>query len=47
MVNKTGKAYAFFDCEASKGDIEKELPPIRECVETPNEPPRAKSTWHP
>ena len=33
---KTGKAYAFFNCKASKGDIEKELPFIRECVQTPN-----------
>ncbi len=32
-----GKAYAFFDCNASKGNIEKELPFIRECVKTPNE----------
>lgn len=32
---KVGKAYAFFNCEASKGDIEKELPFIRECVKTP------------
>ncbi|PIN94379.1 hypothetical protein COU53_03775 [Candidatus Pacearchaeota archaeon CG10_big_fil_rev_8_21_14_0_10_30_48] len=36
MTNKTGKAYAFFNCEASKGDIEKELPSIRSCVKTPN-----------
>lgn len=36
MANKTGKAYAFFNCKASKGDIEKELPLIRECVKTPN-----------
>lgn len=34
---KSGKAYAFFDCKASKGDIERELPFIRECVKTPNE----------
>lgn len=33
---KVGKAYAFFNCEASKGDIEKELPFIRKCVKTPN-----------
>jgi len=32
---KVGKAYAFFNCEASKGDITKELPLIRECVKTP------------
>ena len=37
MANKTGKAYAFFDCKASKGDIEKELPFIRKCVKTPSE----------
>ncbi|MCX6749899.1 MAG: hypothetical protein NTZ83_00410 [Candidatus Pacearchaeota archaeon] len=36
MANKTGKAYAFFNCRASKGDIEKEIPFIRECVKTPN-----------
>jgi hypothetical protein len=35
MENK-GKAYAFFDCSASKENIEKELPSIRECVQTPN-----------
>jgi len=33
---RVGKAYAFFNCNASKGDIEKELPAIRECVQTPN-----------
>ncbi|MEK6875231.1 MAG: hypothetical protein AABX30_00950 [Nanoarchaeota archaeon] len=33
---KVGKAYAFFNCEAIKGDIEKELPFIRKCVKTPN-----------
>lgn len=33
---KVGKAYAFFNCKASKGDIEKELPLIRKCVKTPN-----------
>ena|SRR3989344_4996583 len=32
---KVGKAYAFFNCESSKGDIEKELPFIRDCVKTP------------
>ncbi|MCR4284426.1 MAG: hypothetical protein NUV97_00065 [archaeon] len=37
MADKIGKAYAFFDCNASKGDIEEELPFIRECVHTPNE----------
>ena len=33
---KVGKAYAFFNCEASKGDIEKVLPFIRKYVKTPN-----------
>jgi len=33
---KVGKAYAFFNCKALKGDIEKELPFIRKCVKTPN-----------
>ncbi len=37
MANKTGKAYAFFDCRAPKYKIERELPFIRECVQTPNE----------
>ena len=37
MANKIGKAYAFFDCKASREDIEKELPNIRETVKTPNE----------
>lgn len=36
MANKIGKAYAFFNCKASKGDVEKVLPFIRECVKTPN-----------
>ncbi len=34
---KVGKAYAFFDCDASKGTIEKELPFIRDAVQTPSE----------
>ena len=34
---KVGKAYAFFNCEASKRDIEKELPLIRDRVKTPNQ----------
>lgn len=36
MVNKpkTGRAYAFFDCGASKEEIERELPSIRKCVQT-------------
>lgn len=36
MTNKIGKAYAFFNCKASKEDIEKEIPFIRECAKTPN-----------
>ena len=38
MANKikTGKAYAFFNCRASKIEVEKELPFIRECVKTSN-----------
>jgi hypothetical protein len=35
-VKKYGKAYAFFDCKASKEQIEAELPTIRECVRTPS-----------
>jgi hypothetical protein len=35
-MEKTGKAYAFFDCSASKEQIEAELPKIRECVRTPS-----------
>ncbi len=31
-----GEAYAFFDCNASKKQIEAELPTIRECVKTPS-----------
>ncbi len=31
---KTGKAYGFFDCRASKQEIEAELPYIREFIET-------------
>lgn len=31
-----GEAYAFFDCKASKKQIEAELPTIRECVKTPS-----------
>ena len=30
-----GKAYGFFDCSASKQEIEKTLPSIREAVATP------------
>ena len=36
-MEKEGKAYAFFDCRYSKGQIEAELPKIREMVETPSE----------
>ena len=32
----TGKAYAFFDCKASKEAIEKELPAIRRFARTPS-----------
>ena len=31
-----GTAYAFFDCRASKEQIEAELPTIRQCVKTPS-----------
>ena len=31
-----GRAYAFFDCRASKEQIVAELPTIRECVKTPS-----------
>jgi hypothetical protein len=41
MVNQTkkqvGEAYAFFNCRASKGEIERELPDIRDAVKTPNQ----------
>ena len=33
---KYGNAYAFFDCRASKEQIEAELPTIRQCVKTPS-----------
>jgi hypothetical protein len=32
-----GKAYAFFDCGASKEEIEEELPFIRDMVKTPEQ----------
>jgi hypothetical protein len=32
-----GEAYAFFDCTASKEEIEKEIPTIRNLTQTPNE----------
>jgi thermostable 8-oxoguanine DNA glycosylase len=34
---KTGEAYAFFNCRASKEEIERELPFIRDAVKTPNQ----------
>jgi len=38
MAQKTqGKAYGFFDCDATKEEIQKEIPFIRKCVNTPNE----------
>jgi hypothetical protein len=42
MTNKrvseeTGKAYAFFDCPASKGAVEAELPTIRRLAQTPSQ----------
>ena len=41
MVNQTKKqareAYAFFNCGASKQEIEKELPDIRDAVKTPSQ----------
>lgn len=33
----TGKAYAFFDCSASKNEIEAELPTVRRLAQTPNQ----------
>lgn len=36
MTPKIGKAYGFFDCNASKDAIEAELPTIRELVLTPS-----------
>ena len=33
---KRGKAYAFFDCKASKQEIEAELPLIRDITRTPS-----------
>lgn len=32
-----GRAYAFFDCGASKEEIKAELPLIRRCAKTPSE----------
>jgi len=36
MENKIGKAYGFFDCNATKEEIENEIPFIKKCVKTPN-----------
>jgi len=36
-TDKTGRAYAFFNCNASKEAIEAELPTIRGLVQTPSE----------
>lgn len=36
-MEKIGKAYGFFNCSASKSEIEAELPTIRELVKTPSE----------
>jgi hypothetical protein len=35
-VENYGRAYAFFDCRASKIQIEAELPTIREYIKTPS-----------
>ena len=37
MSDKIGKAYAFFDCNASKEQIEREIPFIRNAVKTPKQ----------
>jgi hypothetical protein len=37
MEKQKGKAYAFFDCKASKETIEGALPQIRSAVETPKQ----------
>jgi len=37
IQNQVGEAYAFFDCNASKKEIEAEIPFIREAVQTPGE----------
>jgi len=34
---KPGEAYAFFNCDASKEDIERAMPNIRHCAQTPGE----------
>jgi len=35
--NHIGKAYGFFDCNATKEEIEREIPFIRDAVDTPNQ----------
>jgi len=35
MENNTGRAYAFFDCDATKQEIERAMPEIRESARTP------------
>jgi len=37
QAKKQGEAYAFFYCKASKQEIEKELPHIKDAVKTPNQ----------
>ena len=36
-TQNTGKAYGFFDCNATKEEIKGEIPFIRKCVNTPNQ----------
>ena len=36
MAEKTGEAYAFFNCDASKKEIEAGLPEVRSKVKTPS-----------
>ena len=36
-MNQIGKAYGFFDCRASKPEIEAEVPFIRELISAPSE----------
>ena len=31
-----GRAYGFFDCKASKGEVEAELPTLRDAAQTPS-----------
>ena len=37
MENKKGTSYAFFNCDATKQEIEKEMPKIRDFAQTPGE----------